>query len=125
MPQFMMLLYDTPAMQQAWAGFSPEEMEAGIQLYAAWSEGLAARGKLRGGDKLRDREGRVVRGAGDEQRVTDGPFAEAKEVLGGFFVIEADDYEEALELTRDCPHLEFGGTVEIRAVDEAAREGGG
>jgi hypothetical protein len=125
MPQFMMLLYDTPAMQQAWAGFSPEEMEAGIQLYAAWSEGLAARGKLRGGDKLRDREGRVVRGAGDEQRVTDGPFAEAKEVLGGFFVIEADDYEESLELTRDCPHLEFGGTVEIRAVDEAAREGGG
>jgi hypothetical protein len=125
MPQFMMLLYDTPAMQQAWAGFSPQEMEAGIQLYAAWSEGLAERGKLRGGDKLRDGEGRVVRGAGEEQRVTDGPFAEAKEVLGGFFVIEADDYEEALELARDCPHLEFGGTVVIRAVDEAARGDGG
>lgn len=118
MPQFMVLLYDDPALQERWAGLAPEEMDRMVQRYGAWSGRLAAEGKLLGGEKLRDREGRVVRGAGKERTVVDGPFSETKELIGGFFLIQAGGYDEAVELTADCPHLEHGGTVEIRAVEE-------
>ena len=50
-------------------------------------------------------------------RVTDGPFAEAKEVIGGYFTIEAADYNEAVEICSDCPHLTYGGRIELREVE--------
>ena len=50
-------------------------------------------------------------------RVTDGPYSETKEVLGGYYIIEAGSYDQAIELSRDCPQLEYGGTIEVRQVD--------
>ena len=51
-------------------------------------------------------------------RVTDGPYSETKEVLGGYYIIEAGSYDQAIERSRDCPHLEYGGTIEVREVDK-------
>lgn len=122
MPRFMLLLYDAPEAVQSWLQSSPEEIEAGIAEYVAWSERLAAAGRLVATDKLADGEGRVLRGAGRALTVTDGPFTETKELIGGYFIIEADSYDEAVRLASDCPHLQHG-TVEIRAIDVTAEPG--
>jgi hypothetical protein len=56
--------------------------------------------------------------ADGRMRVVDGPYSEAKEVLGGYFLVEAADYDAAVELSRDCPHLRYGRRIELRQVDE-------
>lgn len=77
---------------------------------------LAAAGKLRGGSPLHpETEGRRVRGAGEAISVTDGPFAETKEVIGGFFMLDCEGLEEATEIARRCPHNKIGFT-EVRQV---------
>jgi hypothetical protein len=115
MSQFLLALYDNPA---DWVTLSPEEIQKAIEKYRAWSEKLRASGKLAGSNKLRDQSGRVMRGAGGRLRVTDGPFSETKEVLGGYFLIDAADYDEAVALCRDHPHLAYGGTIEVREIDQ-------
>jgi hypothetical protein len=111
MKTFIMLLHD--------AGFpddiSPEQIQAIIQRYVSWRQKIQQNGRKVQGHKLTDGHGRVMRGAG-QTRVTDGPYAEAREVIGGLFILEAGSYEEVVELSQDCPHLEFG-TIEIREVD--------
>ena len=57
-----------------------------------------------------------MRGGHGQPKVTDGPYAEAREVIGGLFIVEANTYDEVVELSKDCPHLDFG-TIEIREVD--------
>jgi hypothetical protein len=111
----MLLLYDNP---ESFDGVSPEEMQAIIGKYSAWREGLAENGRLVGGEKLKDGEGRVMRNGDAGVRVLDGPFSETKEVIGGYFAIQAADYAEAVEISRGCPHLEFGGAIEIREIEE-------
>jgi len=68
-------------------------------------------------NKLRDDLGRQINGFGDGQVVTDGPFAETKEVVGRYWIVEAADYDEAVKLASRCPTLEYGGTVEVREVE--------
>jgi hypothetical protein len=111
----MLLLYDDPG---GFEGLSPEEMQRIIEKYRAWSARLSEAGKLVASDKLTDGEGRVLRRKGGEVRVLDGPYSETKEVIGGYFLLHADDFDEAVRLAEDCPHLEFGGTLEVRAVDK-------
>ena len=113
MAQFLMLLHSTPNPDQV---PSPEEIQAVVKKYQEWSEKMGAAGKLAGGNKLANDQGKVLRGA-DSVSVVDGPFAETKEVIGGYFILEADDYDEAAELSKSCPHLAFGGTVELRQID--------
>jgi hypothetical protein len=79
-----------------------------------WFEGLAARGKVQQGRPL-GLEGRVVSGPNGE-RVTDGPYAEAKEVVGGYFFLTVADLDEATEIAKGCPGLPLGLTVEVRPV---------
>lgn len=114
MPSYMLLLYDSPT---AAPDLSPEEMQRIIEKYQAWSGSLESRGRYVGGNKLRDGEGRVLRGGDGKPRVLDGPYSETKEVVGGVITIRADDYDEAVRLASDCPHLGFGGTIEVRRVD--------
>ena len=83
----------------------------------AWGNRLRQAGIITESAKLTDEPGRIVRGRGAEMRVTDGPYSETKEVLGGYFTIVADNYEHAAQRAADCPHLEYGGTIEIREVD--------
>jgi len=56
--------------------------------------------------------------AGGEIRVTDGPYAEVKEALGGYFAIKATDYDEAVEIAKSCPHMTYGSRIEVRQIDE-------
>lgn len=114
MPQYLLLLHDDMAALQK---ISPAEMQRVIEHYQAWSEAMAAKGHLRGGEKLRDEGGKHLTQAGGRLVVRDGPFAEAKEVVGGYFLIEAKDYAEAAALSTDCPHLALGGRIELREIE--------
>jgi hypothetical protein len=91
-------------------------MQRIVERYIAWTDRLRQSGKLERSAKLKDGEGRVLRGAGRQLEVRDGPYAETKEIVGGFWVIEAADYDEAARLCAECPHLEFG-TLSIRALE--------
>jgi hypothetical protein len=114
MPQFLLLLHEDPADAR---GMSPEEMQRVIEEYVAWSRRLAAEGRLVRGVKLRDDGGRHVRPGGPGgASVTDGPYAEGKEVVAGYFAVEAPDYEAAVALARECPHLAHGW-VEVREIE--------
>ncbi|MEO6393845.1 MAG: YciI family protein [Pyrinomonadaceae bacterium] len=113
MAQYMLLLVEEPP---DFSKFSPEGIQQLIAEYKNWRNRVAESGKLAGGAKLCDEGGKYLSGTGDDFRVTDGPFAEAKEILGGYFMIEAANYDEAVELARDCPHLKYGTRIEIREV---------
>lgn len=109
MPNYILVLRDDPA---SFASLSPAEMEAIIMRYVEWRRSRTAAGQVLEGNKLQDGSGRVLSGG----TVTDGPFAEAKEVIGGYFVISAKDYDEAVAIASTCPHVDFG-TIEIREVE--------
>jgi hypothetical protein len=114
MAKFMLLLHDNPA---SFANVSPEQMQKILEKYMAWGDKLRKAGLMHGAEKLTDEPGKVVRGQNGKLRVTDGPYSETKEVLGGYYIIEAASYDQAIERSRDCPHLEYGGTIEVRQVD--------
>lgn len=98
----------------SWASSSPDEMQKQMQKWMAWMKELGAKGKLKGGEPL-ERGGKVVRGGA--KTITDGPYAEAKDLVGGYLVITAKDLDEAAELSKGCPILDHAlGTVEVRPV---------
>jgi hypothetical protein len=101
---------------RAFANLSPSEMQAIFARYSAWSDGLRKSGVLGPSEKLTDGAGRVMRRTNGKVMVTDGPFTEGKEVLGGFFTIEAAAYDKAIEIANTCPHLDFG-SIEVREVE--------
>ena len=113
MKQYFLFLYESPT---AFEGVSPEEMQKIVARYIAWRNEVAAKGNMLGGNKLRDGEGRVMRAAGGKISVTDGPYAENKEVIGGYFHIQAESYDEAVDIARTCPHVEFG-VIEVREME--------
>jgi hypothetical protein len=109
MTKFYLLLHENPA---AYANVSPAEMQAIVGRYVAWRKENAARGSVLGGHKLDDNNGRYLQ----KGRVHDGPFTEGKEIIGGLFIIQAEDWAGAEAIARTCPHCEFGA-VEVRAAD--------
>ena len=117
MPNYLLLLHEQPS---DFSSFSPDQIQAVIEEYTAWSQKLAGDGKLMGGQKLKDEGGRHLSGYNGDFRVTDGPFAEAKAVIGGFFSISAADYNDAVEISKDCPHLKYGGRIELREIEPTA-----
>lgn len=115
MPRYMLLLHDNPA---SFTRLSPGEMQAVIEKYVAWGARLREAGLVSESHKLTEEPGKVMRGAPGRVRVTDGPYSETKEVLGGYYIIEAENYAHAIERAGDCPQIEYGGTIEVREVDE-------
>jgi hypothetical protein len=113
MPQYMLLLHESATLSP---NISAAEIQAIIQRYKAWSGALAAKGHMRGGNKLQDGTGRTLRGSNGSVSVSDGPYAESKELVGGYFLIEAATYDEAVSLAKDCPHLDFG-IIEVREIE--------
>lgn len=91
-----------------------------MQDYIGWVEDMTARGKFLGGEKLVDDPGKIVTRNGSSIDVHDGPFAEVAEILGGFMLIEARDYDEAVEIARTHPHMKHNQTIQIRQIDESA-----
>jgi hypothetical protein len=99
---------------------SPEEIQNLIRRYSTWRDNLQKSGKYVASDKLRDHQGKVLRKENSKVVVMDGPYTETKEILGGYFAIEAGSYDEAIEITRDCPHFDFG-SIEIREIEDMRR----
>ncbi|MES2568950.1 MAG: YciI family protein [Verrucomicrobiota bacterium] len=88
-----------------------EEREELLQRWNHWYDGLAGEGRLQHGHPL-EPKGRVV----SHERIVDGPFAEAKEVIGGYFLVMAASLEEASEMAQGCPNLRHGMVVEVRPI---------
>jgi hypothetical protein len=86
-----------------------------MEKWAAWFKDLSEKGHLKDPGHPLAAAGKTV--SGREKRVTDGPFAESKDVVGGYIVVEAADLNHAAELARGCPILEAGGTVEVRQIE--------
>lgn len=93
---------------------SPEQTQKTMERWRAWFKQLGEQGHLKDIGNPLERSGKVVRGK--EKSVTDGPFAKAKDVVGGFTLIQARDLEHAAKLAAGCPILETGGSVEVRPV---------
>ena len=93
---------------------SPEERQQHLVKWRAWFQELGANGHLKELGHPLENGGVVVKGS--QKIVTDGPFAEAKDVVGGFSIIEARDLAQAVELSKGCPILEVGGAVEVRPI---------
>lgn len=90
---------------------TPEEIQQTLPKWAAWFQSLATQGRVLDRGQPLQRTGKLVSSV-----VTDGPFAEAKDVIGGYTLIKARDIAEAAELARGCPIIERGGRVEVRPV---------
>ena len=95
------------------ATLSPEESQQQMQKWFEWVGELQGKGIYTAGEALTPEPGKLV---GKGNVVTDGPFAESKEIVGGFFIVKATSIEAATELAKDCPDLPMGGTVEVREV---------
>jgi hypothetical protein len=95
------------------AALSPHQMQDYMQRFQGWITSLTQAGKISSCGPLGDGSRTI---AGAKASVTDGPYAEAKDLIGGYTVISARDLDEATEIARGCPFLAVGGTVEIRSV---------
>jgi hypothetical protein len=93
---------------------TPERAQRSMQAWLAWIRDLEANGHMKDPGQPLERTGKVV--SGRQKLVTDGPYAEAKDLVLGFIVIEARDLAHAVELSTRCPIVEGGGSVEIRPV---------
>lgn len=92
---------------------TPDNMQASMGKWMAWIDKLAKAGKYDSGEPLLP-GGKII--SGTNKTVTDGPFAEAKEIVGGYFIVNAADYNEAIALCADYPDYERGGKVQVRQV---------
>jgi hypothetical protein len=110
--QYVLLIYDDPAQ---WQDVTPEQMTSLYGEYMAVSE----LPNTKGGAQLQPPDtARSVRVDNGKALVSDGPFAETKEVLGGFYIIDADSLDEAEQIAARVPSARMGGTVEVRPVVE-------
>jgi hypothetical protein len=94
---------------------TPEESEAHLQEFMAWLKSIHRSGKLLGVERLDRETGGVLRRRAGKI-VLDGPFTEAKELVLGYFAVEAENFEAAVEIARRCPILEKGGSMEVRTT---------
>lgn len=95
-------------------GLSAEQVQKVMNEWRQWFERLSAQGTVKGGHPL-ELQGRVVSGR-QGRVVADGPFAEAKEAIGGYFMLQAADLDEATAIAKQCPGLEYGAIVEVRQI---------
>ncbi len=95
-------------------GLSPEEMQQVVNQWMAWFQGLMERGTAIAGSPL-ENTGKVVSGK-NGRVVADGPFAESKEAIGGYFLLQVNTMEEAIAIAQQCPGLPYGAKVEVRPV---------
>ncbi|MDY7395354.1 YciI family protein [Aureibaculum sp. 2210JD6-5] len=99
---------------EEWSQQSPEQIQAHMQKWGAWMGGLKEKGQLVDGLPL-NKEGKVVREAGEI--VTDGPFTEGTEVVGGYLIVTANDLNHAVEISKGCPIFDYEGShVEVREI---------
>jgi hypothetical protein len=94
-------------------GLSPEEVQGQMGKWFAWGDKMAAAGILVNGEALTPVGKRI---SGPDRLITDSPSAESKEIIGGFYVFKAESMDAAMEVAKDYPDFDLGGTVEVREV---------
>ena len=105
--------YDAQALPKG----SPEELQAMTKKWMDWIGGIAAKNKFVSGTGLPFADARVVKTSNSKKVVTDGPFGDIKETIGGFIVVKADSVEEAVEFAKGCPVLQGeGNSMEVRKI---------
>src|SRR5215813_7187623 len=117
MAQYMLLLHQVPTYNM---DLPREKMLEMTKRYMAWAEGLRQKGRLAGGEKLAAGGVRHIKSQSGQLVVSDGPYAEAKDVIGGYFIIDAKDAAEAEAIAKDCPHLALAPSnwMEIRPIED-------
>lgn len=116
MRKFMLIAYDNVA---TYANLGPEQMQAIVQQYMAWTSDIAARGQLVLGEKLTDNAGKALTRANGSLSITEGPYTEANEVVGGFWIIQCANEEEAIAIGASCPHTEYG-VLGLKEIDQTS-----
>ena len=113
--RYMLLIYGDEA---AWNALGPEGQGAEYQAYLDFSNWLAEKGWMRGGEPLEETaQATTVRVRDGQTLTTDGPFAETKEQLGGYYIIECDDLDQAVDAASRIPAAR-GGSIEIRPIGD-------
>ena len=115
MAQYMLLLHQGPGNM---SDLPREKMMEVVRRYYTWSDTMRQKGRLVGGEKLAAGRVRHIRLKDGKPLSSDGPYAEAKDVVGGYFTIEAKDLAEAEAIAKECPHLwNAANWIELRPVD--------
>lgn len=96
--------------------FSFQELQVHVNKYFAWIEELTQASHFKGGQPLDNQSKVVSRSTRQKVIIKDGPFVESKEAIQGFFLIQADNLTQAVELAQGCPALDMGGSVEVRPI---------
>jgi hypothetical protein len=109
--QFLLLI----RQPQTGPGPTPEELSQIMDRFGEWMVGMSAKGIVVGNNGL-ENSGKTLRGPRGAS-LTDGPYCETKEVVGGYVLITADDLNHAVEIARDCPGLDYRLAVEVRPVN--------
>ncbi|MCI0614192.1 YciI family protein [bacterium] len=108
--QFMMLFRGTNWEK----GLSPQEIQNIMKRWVEWNDRLVKEGKVKVAQPLVG-EGKVISGK-KKRIISDGPFAESKEAIAGYFLLEAKDLDEAVDIAKGCPTLDYGTIVEVRPI---------
>jgi len=112
--KYILLIYGS---ERDWAAMSKEEMEQVYEGHRVYSEAMEAAGVMRGGSELKPvTDATSIRFEGGKTKTIDGPFAETKEQLAGFYMIEVDNLEQAIEWAEKMPGMTATGTVEVRPL---------
>ena len=109
MSNYALILHGDP---NRFTKYSPEEMQEISDKYMAWGKDAEDAGFLRASHRLALDPGKVMRA----NKITDGPYSETKEILGGIYIIQAASYDEALNRIQGHPQVEYGGAIEVRAL---------
>ncbi|MEO9893578.1 YciI family protein [Aurantibacter sp.] len=110
MKDFMMIFIGADYQE---LGLSPEQLQERMGKWFGWNEKMAAQGIVKAGDALVPTVKRVI---GKDRTVSDGPFADSKELIGGYYIVTAENADAVVEIAQDYPDYDLGGTVEIREV---------
>ena len=108
MEKFMLIFHGGMPPEQ-----SPEQMQANMGKWMAWIDQLAKAGQYVSGEPLLP-GGKLI--TGKKKTVTDGPYTEGKEIVGGYFIINAENMDEAVKICDDYPDYENGGSIQVRQV---------
>jgi hypothetical protein len=111
MNEFLLVFRNDVALSQT--QMSPDQMQTMMKTWMDWIGGIAAQNKLASPGNRLGPTGKVLAA---NSVVTDGPFVEIKEAIGGYIIVKAETIEEATQLSEGCPIIDVGGTVEIRMI---------
>jgi hypothetical protein len=110
MKEFMMIFIGA---DYAELGLSPEQLQEQFGKWFAWGDKMQKQGILKGGEALTPVGKRI---SGPDRVESDGPFVESKELVGGYYTVTAESYDDVVKIAQDYPDFDFGGTVEIREI---------